>query len=220
MRHSRLLALGGVFCTLFLWLRTLAVGYDAPFGLRWGMTIEEFRALQLPLVEQTERADMGLALLKTKRVPQTLPDTSYVIVVFDNETGARLVKVIWRSNIIKEDPSGRKGRELYDDVKKALIDRVGLPPMSIAEGVFERVYRKSDEFYECLKSGWECGRWVTEWQAEPGGGASLTIKGLGHGTGLVKVYYADLGFDHVMEHFKQREAERRQREQESRQKGF
>ena len=196
------------------------MGYDAPFGLRWGMTLEEFQALQLPIAEQTERADMGLILLKTKTVPHPPPDTNHMIVVFNKEAGAGLVKVMWTSNFIEEDPSGRKGRELYDDIKKTLTNRVGQPPNSVAERTFERVYSKSSEFYECLKYGEECGRWVAIWQAAPGGDTCVEVKGLSHGSGVAQVQYEDLAFDQIKERFQQREDERRQRERESRQKAF
>ena len=175
----------------------------------WGLQ----SASRSPPTSCERAAEMQISTPLLNMTVSVPSDTDHIVVMLSKEAG--LVKIIWTSRPIEEDRSGRKGRQLYDDIKKSLTTRFGQGPTKVLEWTGQRLYSNRDQFYECLLSGRECGRWATLWVVKPGKeeGALLEIEGRRRGADFITVQYQGPAFETVSQHIQRRE-------QESRQKAF
>jgi len=172
--------------SLFLYLvSSVALAQDAAFGLKWGMSKE--------LVEKTGVAltrtggEGNLEIFRTTSVPIPVSIGESYTLTFHQSWG--LQKIIMRSKKIQNDPTGREGKEQYNNLKVALSEKYG-NPKDTTEYFGLRLFKEFDEFYLCLRYA-GCGGWMTTWNADPNlrGMIGLQIRGLSRSEGSILLSY-------------------------------
>lgn len=154
-----------------------ADGDDALFGLKWGMSIAEVRALGVPL--KKEKGDGNLEIFSSKSMPKELSNAeSYALVFADG----KLVKQKYIANNITGDAYGTEGKERFESLKAALSEKYGAPSANY-QSVGGKLYREADEFYQCLAYD-GCGVWSTFFDS-PDKSLMLELIGLRRGIGYI-----------------------------------
>ncbi len=169
-----------VGCIALLTLPALAAdGDEALFGLRWGMTVAEVKSAGVAITKTN--GDRNLDTYKALSVPRNLSDfESYWMVFADG----KLAKVWGFSKNISNDPNGSSGKERFDTLRSALVQKYGKPKLN-SQTVGNKLFKEYDEFYECLKySG--CGLWVSTFESGDKD-LSIELKGLSRGTGYIDI---------------------------------
>ena len=96
----------------------------------------------------------------------------------------KLAKIWGLSRDISNDPSGSSGKERFETLRSALIQKYGQPKLNY-QTVGNKLFKEYDEFYQCLRySG--CGLWVSSFEA-PDKTLNIELKGLNRGTGYVDI---------------------------------
>ena len=174
---------------LFQCFSVSANDFPAPFGLSWGMSINALNKVGF----KNAGASGGFQFLESVTTPKPWSKgDEYLAVIYKN----KLVKVIVYSKKITGDLYGREGKKLYGNVKSLLTNKYGEPRDS-TELVGLKLYKDSDEFYQCLKySG--CGHYMTVFNYGSGD-VGLELKGVSRGEGLVKIMYENSSFDAALD---------------------
>lgn len=174
-----------------------ADGDEALFGLRWGMTIAEVKGVGVTLTKT--RADRNFEIYRTSSMPKNVSDfESYSMIFADG----KLVKLWGVSKNIVGDPMGSDGKERFDTLRTALIEKYGKPEVDYQK-VGAKLYQESDEFYECLKYK-GCGLWTSGFET-PDKAIGLDLKGLSRGTGYIELLAeAKPQFSRALEIYKSR----------------
>lgn len=156
-----------------------ADGDEALFGLRWGMSVAEVKAAGVILTKT--RGDRNMESYKTPSMPKNLSDLeSYSLIFADG----KLAKMWGTGKNITDDPSGSSGKERFETLRTALLQKYGQPSLN-SQTVGNKLFKENDEFYQCLKySG--CGLWVSAFET-PDKLVSIELKGLNRGTGYLEV---------------------------------
>lgn len=133
--------------------------YEAPFGLKWGMSIEDAKSLN---IEMDENKDDGVVVAyKVSVLPSQPPGTDFAILIFSKARG--LQKVLWNSTDIREDSNGVKGREEFKSYQSILEEKYGKPESkNMIKKTGLKLYKEADEFYQCLHYD-GCGYWMAMW---------------------------------------------------------
>lgn len=136
------------------------------FGWKIGETI--------PYIE-----DLTVRTTQTAPVPLD-PGAAYVLSYYKG----RLLKVAAISSEITDDPMGTEGKATFNDLVAVFTERYG-KPFDGLQASGSTVYRRADEFYECLKyTG--CGLWMAVFKT-PEKTASIRLKGVSRGKGYINV---------------------------------
>lgn len=136
------------------------------FGFKIGETI--------PYTE-----DLTVKTATTAPVPLD-PGAAYVLSYYKG----RLLKVVAISTEITDDPMGTEGKATFRDLVALFTERYG-KPFDGLQASGSTVYRRADEFYECLKyTG--CGLWMAVFKT-PEKTASIWLKGASRGKGHIEV---------------------------------
>ncbi|MGE5779463.1 MAG: hypothetical protein ACM30D_09165 [Hyphomicrobiales bacterium] len=93
----------------------------APFGLTWGMSAAEVRALGAELSEAKE-SDFGVSYTATK-LPKVLTDVETVLLSFGYND--ELWRVVVVSRDFSNDPYGGALRQRYDELSRVLAEKYG-----------------------------------------------------------------------------------------------
>lgn len=167
---------------------------DAPIGLTWGVPISDivskYKAKEI--IEQND-----LIIYELPNPPITLPNfTSYKLLAH-KQLG--LIKVVLSEEITR-DPYGVEGKNAYFKYKEALTKKYG--KAESLEEIGLKVYRESDEFYQCL--GYQgCGVYFSNFKQS---GISLLLEGNRHAEGKLKIIYeSDLFFEYYGDEDQQNE---------------
>jgi hypothetical protein len=84
---------------------------------------------------------------------------------------------------ITDDVYGIQGKDQYQQLRKLIVARYNAQPTKEVTASGDKVYRDSDEFYECLAySG--CGLYLAIWEIPPMS-VSLELQGVRRGIGFV-----------------------------------
>lgn len=153
---------------------------SAPVGLAWGMSgeklITEFSSVP------TDSPD-ELKLYKIENPPIKIPDFDLVYGAVDNKYG--LVRVVLIKKFVG-DIYGHDGFELYKKYKEILKGKYGKPDSF--EYIGKKLYKESDEFYQCLSYG-GCGAYTSFFPEKNNSGLYIELKGYGRGVGALRVIY-------------------------------
>lgn len=123
--------------------------------------------------------DLTVKTVQTAPVPLDAGAT-YILSYYKG----RLLKVVAVSSQITGDPLGTEGKETFDSLKAALTERYG-KPINGLQASGSTVYRRIDEFYECLAyTG--CGLWMVMFKT-PEKSASIQLHGVSRGRGYINV---------------------------------
>ena len=173
--------------------------YSAPFGLQWGMSIEEVAAMGVELTPHPSKKGVYSATA----LPKNLSDAEIYILRF--KRGFGLVRVGALTSAITLDLDGAQGKERYNRLRTAIRKLYGNPDMVREKTGALRVFDDSNQFYECLLFD-GCGYWVSFWgKQKTGGGGNilLEIRGLEPGKGRVDIFFESAAFDAAEEREKQ-----------------
>ncbi len=119
----------------------------APFGLVWGMSTSEARAIGVSLDEQQEQRPNG-AIFAASALPKVLADIRSVMLNFGYND--KLFRV-WAASVpFEHDPSGIKVQERYNELLAVLAARYG---KGDTHHVIGRLYADPDEFVMGLSTG-------------------------------------------------------------------
>ena len=179
--------------------------YPAPFGLQWGMSMEEVTAMGVELTPHPSKKDVYSAAA----LPKNLSDAEIYILRF--KRGFGLVRVGALTSAITLDLDGAQGKERYNRLKTAVSNIYGKPDMVRERTGAARVFDDSNQFYECLLFD-GCGYWVSFWgKQKSGGNILLEIRGLERGSGRVDLFFESAALDAAEE----REKEKNDRDDEN-----
>ncbi|OCG27628.1 hypothetical protein A9G45_06435 [Gilliamella sp. HK2] len=152
---------------------------DAPLGLKWGMTVAELESKAGAVLEPTQ-IDENVSIYSLKSPPMALPKFTEYFVLVHKDLGA--MKIIMNEKITS-DIYGTKGKKEYFKYKEALTNKFGKPDKSL-ESVGLKLYKDSDEFYQCLKYE-GCGYYASVF----GDHLSLQLEGIERGKGNLSIVY-------------------------------
>jgi len=157
-----------------------SLGSEAPFGLSWGMSIEQ--AQQGGLQGSVAVDNEDFTVFQALRLPSHPVDTESAVLVFGTVEG--LQRVDWYSKRSPGDRTGSKAKDIYFQIRNRLIEKYGEPTRS-DEGIPISYYNR---FYECVETP-GCGGYAVTWSR---GDLSiiLQIEGRGsHSEGWVYIDY-------------------------------
>ena len=172
-----------------------AFSQTGPFGLRWGMTVEDVKA-QANVVPTNERKEGNFISYRLSSVPSPVSIAEQYLVIFHRSTGLQKATLV--SKDFTGDPTGRDGKETYASIKSALIAKYGQPKTEF-ESTGNRLYKEVDEFYQCLRySG--CGAWASFWEPdETRGHIALQLRGTGRGVGYLTIGYESRNWNQLVD---------------------
>ena len=105
------------------------------------------------------------------------------ILFFDEDNG--LQKLQMPIKHITDDATGLAGKSLYNELKKHLNKRYGIPKSYEYTG--RKTYFDYDEFYECLRHE-GCGSWVSFWHMENGDYTYIALSGIANSSGYLILF--------------------------------
>jgi len=184
----RTLGLLGILCLL----TTPAFADDAPFGLRWGATIEELQTRGF--VGDMQQDDGQMRIYQTNKLSGAPSYSDFARLGVDRRFG--LQRILWVSKEITDDPSGQKGLDLYKAMKVTLTEKYGEPKSSDEEIAGSRTLGPN-AFYQCLAED-GCGAFVTVWRSV-GADARLRLLGAATGKGRLEVVYLGPDWSDVLD---------------------
>ena len=173
---------------------------NAPFGFSWGMNQKQIKSMGINFIEK-ETIWRRAIKVKIDNAPKKPTNTDYMQLFIDPEFG--LVKILWVSNILENDPEGIKGKKLYDKLKQIMTYKYGIPKKEF-EKTGVQIYKKADEFYKCLQDD-ACGFWYSYWELEDIMNFNLTLEGISDRKGRVVLSYEGNDLKKVQEAVKSEE---------------
>lgn len=177
--------------------------FPAPFGLTWGASAADLRALGFATHGNDTQGDEDKALRALTAVSVPKPWSraeKYVALLFRD----RLVKVVAQSESVTNDLGGTEGKTLYESVKKTLTEKYGVPS-SHTETSGGKLYNDFDEFYQCLDYA-GCGLYLSLYQYN-GGVIAVRLEGESRGKGFLSVQYESPEFAKALATIKDGDAE-------------
>lgn len=154
-----------------------ADGDEAMFGLKWGMSPNEVKALGTTLTKT--KAERNLETYKTGSLPKNLSDIESYLLIFAD---GKLVKMVAIGKDIVNDPTGSGGKERFESLTSALTEKYGKPSNNY-QSVGNKLFKEYDEFYQCLAySG--CGMWSSVYEPTDKD-ISVDLKGQRRGSGYI-----------------------------------
>lgn len=163
-------------------------GYQAPLGLQWGESKET--AVSKYNASPADRGDARMKLFALGNPPIRVPGFNDYYGLFDDKYG--LVKILV-AETITEDAYGTTGIEEYKKLKDILAKKYGKPTGQY-EYIGKKVYKNSDEFYECLAYQ-GCGAYTAFYKPAGGGTIGLEMHGKSRGEGFITVSYESTLFN-------------------------
>lgn len=155
---------------------------SGPFGLAWGMSREEARALPgLEILREDEGEFFSAAV--ASRVPKELGDAYSYGLLFSRRYG--LVRVQWSSRVLSDGGSGEGARARYGELKSLLTENYGTPLER--EFSWPMAGRGPLGFYACVGDP-ACGPYRSNWTAGPVA-VRLEIVAEGQGEGRLRLSY-------------------------------
>lgn len=172
--------------------------FPEPFGLTWGMQENEL----IKLGFQKIKTDNDTGMFISANAPKAWSKgDSYMALTHKG----RLVKAGATSKNITNDAYGTEGKNLYNQVKNLLIDKYGHPSTNL-ESTGNKIYKDSDEFYQCLNySG--CGAYVSIFSYAQGS-IMIKLEGSRRGEGLLRIMYESPEFDKSVREIKEADLEK------------
>lgn len=160
-----ILAIGVLTCSIAL------VGCDnkpnAPFGFKWGQTVDDIKKENLPGFEV--HGDSGLVQFVTvKNAPSDAYDASSFHLSFMPINGLTGI-TMFSKGVDASSYYFNDGKTLYNKLAAMLEEKYGKPVK-----VNEKVTKDGDDFYFCVQDK-SCGSWTREYEKD-GVHVELTVK--------------------------------------------
>lgn len=155
---------------------------EAPFGLKWGASTDEIKAMGVTLSNEVE-GNYGRQA-EAKKLPKVVNDAERVTLYFGHNN--KLYRIVANSNEFENDKSGYKAQARYNELKSALEERYG-KGKETAFGGGSEFMRKRENFAYSLKAGDRFH--YSNWDAK-GLGIELSVRALDmNNTYWVLIYY-------------------------------
>lgn len=164
----------------------------APFGLTWGQTQSEIRAMNIQL--DCDPPSSRFTTCSATTMPSSVSFAEFYGLMFDRDEG--LQKAILVGSDITNDVSGAKGKENFNSIRDVLANKYG--EWEGIETIGNDLYDEYDEFYQCLNYD-GCGMWASYWQADAGGFVFLELVGQSRGTGYLKLTYESPSWSNLVD---------------------
>jgi hypothetical protein len=158
-RNIRMRLLGVVICCSFA--GTTVQGDDksnGPFGLTWGISAEQTRALGVQLIETPDKR-FGTTYAATK-LPKVISDVENVYLTFGYDD--QLWRVAALSRTFDNDPSGNSVRARYNELVTVLGDKYGRGRQEHYQDT--QMWKASTEFVMGVKLG--RSHWYTNFETK------------------------------------------------------
>jgi hypothetical protein len=178
----------------------LADQWTAPFGLEWGMSVQDAEGLGIKL--QPIKSEDGTKAFVAQGLPKVLGDTDWVRLDFGYSN--KLRKVVAAGRPFKNDPYGRGVLVRYGELLQLLQSKYGVGKSTHKKG--DSIYAQPEYFLAGLRSGrsWHYTNFV-----ERGGSIELSVRATDSDTGNWVLIYEDRALAGDVE------KEKRAREKES-----
>lgn len=157
--HKKILSMI-VFFVLTLPVHSQSADMTSAFGIAFGQTVIKVRELGAVIDKDNQLSNEYTEWYKVKRFPKHPADTAFGLIGF---TTAGLQKIVWVSEDITSDADGSKGRDKFSYYEEIINKKYNLlQPSKKYQISGAKLYKESDEFYQCLKYG-GCGMWASVW---------------------------------------------------------
>lgn len=113
--------------TIFMSGNVLSEKTTAPFGLEWGASVKEIKALGVNL--EMLKHEGGVSIYTARRLLQNLSLAESYELTFDDKY--KLQKISMISEVTDNDVNGDKGKANYSSIKNKLIKKYGKPDHDI-----------------------------------------------------------------------------------------
>jgi hypothetical protein len=168
-----------------------ALAQEAPFGFRWGQSLDELAAAGVKgAIRQDEE---NISVLQSGSVSGAGDDTDLVRLIVDRHFG--LQRIEWASKNLGDDPSGQKAVALYHKMKTILSDEYGAPRSS-AEEIGVVTYTGPDDFFKCLATD-GCGAYASVWRSGYSD-VAMHLVGTSAGKGWLEIVYVGPDWEDVV----------------------
>jgi len=151
-------------------------GNEAMFGLNFGQTPKEIRALGTTLI--LKNANNNLSSYSCTSLPKNTSSAESYTLIFSNDS---LVKIIMIGVDIVNDVYGNEGKEVFMNTLELLKKKYTLDLFRTDLGL--TLYNELDEFYQCLAYD-GCGLYAATLKNNTKN-ISLQLKGLERGKGYL-----------------------------------
>jgi len=144
---------------------TAADQAEAPFGLTWGSTVEDIKALGVDLKPSGDSNDFGESYVAS-RLPKSVSGQESTFLYFGHNN--RLWRVLGASTPFENDPYGIAAKARYAELSAVLSEKYGKG--NAVEQLGEGFYSKPDNFVYGISQGES--HWFTKFE---GPGVSITL---------------------------------------------
>ncbi len=166
---------------------------DAPFGFKWGQTVEDIKKESLPGFKVSGNTD-STQFIVVKQSPEVEVDADYFLLFLSPSQGLDGVNM-FSKGVDSESFYFNEGKSLYGKLSSMLEEKYGKPVK-----VIEKVEKDGDDFYFCLQEK-SCGSW-SRWYEKDGVRIELSVKSTpgdlmaSQPKGLIEVAYEYQQQDH------------------------
>ncbi len=129
----------------------------APFGFKWGQTVEQTINQNLEGAEISDKNDV-IAFISADSAPEPVQYEGRYYLSFMKGLG--LTSASFSTNVDRNSYFFNQGRNIYSSISQKLEEKYGAPVK-----INENVSRDGNEFYECLKHE-SCGQWSREYSKD------------------------------------------------------
>lgn len=169
-----------------------AIAQEAPYGFRWGENLSEITGTGV--TGQIEQDDGLAQLFVAKSLPKPADGTNFARLVVSKKFG--LQRIIWVSNALSNDPSGRNGMDLFAKMKASLSEDYGVPRTDEEELIGRQ------PFYKCLAID-GCGSYAAIWRTAETD-VRMRLIGTDEGFGWLEITYLGPYWSDVVEAMQKR----------------
>lgn len=176
-----------------------ALAQEAPFGLRWGATIEELKIRGV--TGDVVLDDGSIRTVQARSVSGAPADTGSVRLIVHRQYG--LQRIVWQSRDLSDDPSGNKALTAYQKLKASMTDLYG-PTKSAEEELPSGLAAVPAGFFLCLAED-GCAAIVSVWRTADVD-VRVRLVGTTTGTGWLEAIYLGPDWSDVTQDMKRRGA--------------
>ncbi|WP_145574174.1 hypothetical protein [Yersinia alsatica] len=131
---------------------------QAPFGFKWGQSVEDVKKLSLPDFKVDGEANT-VQIVSTDGAPSKVYDAERFLLVFMPHLGLTNIKMYSKS-VDENSFYFNNGRSLYLKLSSMLEEKYGIP-----KKITEKADKDGDDFYFCLQDE-SCGVWSREYEKD------------------------------------------------------
>ena len=173
-----------VFSTFFLPVSIKADTFPEPFGLSWGMSLNDLMELGFSYDGKTGPNDQFDKYVSSSVPKPWSKGKRYEAMIYKD----KILRLDVHSTLITDDITGSTGEDLYDHIVALMTKKYGAPSyVQNGRALGERgPYDRLGEFYQCIYHNY-C-MYLTSYIFS-GGGIGVTLQATEQGAGFVIISY-------------------------------